>query len=512
MPAAATSAWLGSGCFSDAQSPTGHRAPRVEAPAPAHISNPREGMKLTSELKPHGDPRRRRTVRGTAALGLATALVALGLSGTSAMAWSLKDAAAPYKGTTIHIVGLDRPSYKAAQELTPEFEKETGIKVDWTNFPYENTLKEETLNFVANSGQFDVILSDVVWPVNFAGAGWAVPLSKFMDDKKLADPALDLKDFFPVWLASFTVDGKLYGLPFDSYAGLLYYNKAMFKDAGIDGPPKTWDELKADAEKLNDKSKGVYGYALQSARGETQTADAFARFLWPWGGKFLDLDKKQILVNDAQSQKGIAFRQSLLPLMPSGIVSDDHSQVVEMMAQKKVAMITEWSAFYPTLSTGPVASDLGIATEPKGPDGAYAAFGGFAYMISSQVSKKKQDAGWLFVQWLTSKEMAKPLIEKGAVVARQSADKDPALQAKYPNLKPMVETWETAVVPDWRPQLQCYARFSDIVSEWGSKIELKQVAEKEGLDNMAEKLKAYMDQSKCWTKGNEPQKYISMYK
>lgn len=434
------------------------------------------------------------------------------LCATHAFAWSLKEAAAPYKGTTINVVGLERPSYKAAEKLTPEFEKETGIKVHWTDFPYENTLKEETLNFVANSEQFDVILSDVVWPVNFAGAGWAVPVDRFLKDPKLADPNLDLKDFFPVWLASFTVGGKLYGLPFDSYAGLLYYNKVMLKDAGIDHPPATWDELKADAEKMTDKSKGIYGYALQSARGETQTADSFARFLWPWGGSFIDIAKKKVMVNDADSIKGQEFRQSLLPYMPPGIVADDHSQVVQMLSQKKVAMITEWSAFYPTLSTGPVASDLGIAPEPKGPKGAYAAFGGFAYMISSQVSKAKQNAGWLFMQWLTSKEMAKPLIENGAVVARQSADKNPAMQAKFPNLKPMVETWETATVPDWRPQLQCYPRFSDIVSNWGSQIELGKVSVKDGTNEMASKLSSYMDSSHCWKNANAPQKYIDMYK
>ncbi|WP_199178576.1 ABC transporter substrate-binding protein [Acidimangrovimonas sediminis] len=442
----------------------------------------------------------------------AAAFVAAAAVGGQAGAWSLKEAAAPYKGTTISIVGLERPSYEAAKKLTPEFEKETGIKVKWTSFPYENTLKEETLNFVANSEQFDVILSDVVWPVNFAGAKWTVPLDRFMKDPKLADPALDMKDFFPVWLASFTVDGKLYGLPFDSYAGLLYYNKSMLKAAGIDKPPATWDALREDAKKLTDKDKGVYGYALQSARGETQTADAFARFLWPWGGSFLNIADKKVTVNDAGAVKGMEFRQSLLPYMPSGIVADDHSQVVELLNQKKAAMITEWSAFYPTLSTGPLGDDLGIAPEPVGPDRGASAFGGFAYMISSQVSQKKQDAGWLFVQWLTSKEMAKPLIENGAVVARMSADKDPALQAKYPNLKPMVETWEKATIPDWRPQLQCYPRFSDIVSNWGSEIELGQVKIKEGLDKMAGELTSYMNSSNCWANANTPQKFIEMYK
>lgn len=449
---------------------------------------------------------RRRPFAGSWKLGLLAATATL-LLGGHAWAWSLKEAAAPYKGTSITVVGLDRPSYAAAQQLTPEFTKETGIQVNWVTFPYEDSLKEETLNFVSNSQQFDVILADVVWPVTFVDAHWVLPIDHFTKDSKLADPNLDLKDFFPVWRASFTVDGTLYGLPFDSYAGLLYYNKTMLKEAGFDKPPATWDELKnVYGPKLT--GHGKYAYALQSARGETQTADALARFLWPWGGRFLDTQKHEILVNSPDSQAGIEFRQSLLPYMPPGIVSDDHSQVVEMLSQKRVAMITEWSAFYPTLSKSPVASELGIAPEPKGPKGDFAAFGGFAYMISSQVPEAKQNAGWLFVQWLTSKEMAKPLIEHGAVVARESSDKDPSIQAKFPNLKPMVETWETATVPDWRPQLQCYPRFSDIVSDWGSRIELKQVGVKQGLDSMAKSLTDYMNQSKCWGHTNNPEMYM----
>ncbi len=448
---------------------------------------------------------------GAACLAAASGVVATGAA--RAASWSLADAARPYKGVTITVVGLDRPSYKAAQALTPAFERETGIRVNWNIFPYEDTLKEETLNFVSGSGQFDAILSDVVWPVNFADPGWVLPLSHFTSDAKLADPSLDIADFFPVWRASFTVDGTLYGLPFDSYSGLLYYNKSMLRAAGFDKPPATWAELaQTYAPKLTDKAHGVYGYALQSARGETQTADGFARFLWPWGGRFLDIANKTIEVNDPTSVAGMTFRQQLLANMPDGIVSDDHSQVVEMLSQKRVAMITEWSAFYPTLSTSALGSDLGIAPEPKGPNGAYAAFGGFAYMVSAQVNKRHQDAAYLFIQWLTSKAMAKSLIEGGAVVARQGADTDPSVQGKFPNLAPMVETWRTATVPDWRPQLECYPRFSDIVSDWGSRIELGQVAVKSGLDSMAGDLKSYMQSSNCWGKSNDPERALSAMK
>jgi multiple sugar transport system substrate-binding protein len=134
----------------------------------------------------------------------AAAVAALGLGGAAhADSWSLAQAAAPYRGVSITVVGLDRPSYQAAQKLTPEFEKETGIKVTWDIFPYEDTLKEETLNFFSNSQQFDAILSDVVWPVNFADPGWVVPLKHFTDNPALADPDLDEKDFFRSgWQAS----------------------------------------------------------------------------------------------------------------------------------------------------------------------------------------------------------------------------------------------------------------------------------------------------------------------
>ena len=86
------------------------------------------------------------------------------------------------------------------------------------------------------------------------------------------------------------------------------------------------------------------------------------------------------------------------------------------------------------------------------------------------------------------------------------------MQAKNPVLKPMVQTWLTATVPDWRPQMQCYPRFSDIVSDWGSRIELGQVADKQGLDSMAKELTGYMQQSRCWHGVNDPESYVAQYK
>ena len=106
-----------------------------------------------------------------------------------------------------------------------------------------------------------------MWIGEFAENGWIVPIDKFTSDASITDPNLNLKGFFPLLLDAFgSWGGKVYGLPFDNYSGLLFYNKCMLKDAGFDKPPATWDELlKTYAPKLTHPDKKEYAFALHGA-------------------------------------------------------------------------------------------------------------------------------------------------------------------------------------------------------------------------------------------------------
>ena len=214
--------------------------------------------------------------------------ISTGVAMTAAPAhaeWAIDKAAAPFKGTKIKVMFLDRPGYRAIIKLLPEFEKQTGIKVNYEIVPYENTREKEVLNF-SGQGDLSVALVDLVWIGEFVENGWIQPINKFSDDASITDPNLNLKGFFPLLLDAFgSWGGTTYGLPFDNYSGLLFYNSCMLKDAGFDKPPATWDEvINTYAPKLTVADKKQYGYALQSLRGETQSADSFMRFLWPFGG------------------------------------------------------------------------------------------------------------------------------------------------------------------------------------------------------------------------------------
>jgi multiple sugar transport system substrate-binding protein len=411
-----------------------------------------------------------------------------GIGLSLAQAWSLEEAAKDYKGTEIKVIFLDRPGYRAAIEMLPEFEKLTGIKVSYELVPYENSREKEVLDFSAQ-GDLAIALVDLVWMGEFAESGWIVPVDEIKKKfPNLIDPDLDLDDFFPLLLAAFgSWNGVLYGLPFDNYSGLLYYNKDMLKAAGFDKPPATWDELINDyAPKLT--KDGHYAFALQSRRGETQSCDSFMRFLWPWGGSLLDPKFKSNLL-DVKSQTGLEFREKLMKYMPPGIVDFDHSEAVNALAQGQVAMICEWSAFYKTLTepTSKVKDSLGIAPEPKGTEGRKPALGGFSLAVTSQGDDKKQGAAWLFIQWITSKAKAKEYVEKGGVSGRQSTYKDEELVKKFPFIPPMVESWQQGV-PEFRPRFAEWPQLSDIVAEWGTKMMSGQTTVKEGSQKIGERV------------------------
>ena len=104
------------------------------------------------------------------------------------------------------------------------------------------------------------------------------------------------------------VDGTAYGIPFVSSARALFYNKDLFTKAGIAEPPKTWDELKADAEKL--KKAGVsQPFGLPLGQEEAQAES----FLWMLGngGSYTDASGKWV-INSPQNIETFNYLKGLV--------------------------------------------------------------------------------------------------------------------------------------------------------------------------------------------------------
>ncbi len=140
-----------------------------------------------------------RTMLG--AVALATSMLAVGM-GPARAEWDIAKAAAPFKGEQLNVIFLDRPGYRAIIKLLPEFEKKTGIKVNYEIVPYENTREKQVLNFNAH-GDLTMALVDLVWIGEFAENGWIDPIETYSKDASITDPNLNLKGFFPLLLDAF---------------------------------------------------------------------------------------------------------------------------------------------------------------------------------------------------------------------------------------------------------------------------------------------------------------------
>ncbi|MEU3563706.1 extracellular solute-binding protein [Kitasatospora sp. NPDC006786] len=93
------------------------------------------------------------------------------------------------------------------------------------------------------------------------------------------------------------VKGVQYGIPFVSSTRLLFYNKAILRQAGITQPPTTWEELRKDAEQIKAAAPGVTPYALplgpEEAQGESM--------LWELGNGGGPTDKDGGYTLDSQA-------------------------------------------------------------------------------------------------------------------------------------------------------------------------------------------------------------------
>ena len=143
--------------------------------------------------------------------------------------------------------------------------------------------------------------------------------------------------YLPGALETGQVGGKQMSLPFDQHPLAMYYNKGMFKAAGLDPnmPPKTYDELVAYAKKLTKADGSQYGVGLD----QTQDIQFYTlvSFFYQWGGKFLSDDFKTATFDSEAARKALAqlhdliWKYKVTPLNEEDLARDFMGQKVAII-------------------------------------------------------------------------------------------------------------------------------------------------------------------------------------
>ena len=277
-------------------------------------------------------------------------------------------------------------------------------------------------------------------------SGAAAPVQDFIDGENY-----DLSDLDEKSIQTFTVQGKLWAMPFCAGMGLLYYNKVTFREVGLDPerPPRDLEEVRQYSEKIlkRDSSGQVVrsGIAIDiqswTERILAEHGDLLAdnnngrdgratkvlfdndtgRWLFQWWHDMVD--------------QGLAFNVGRNPTFADGFMA---------IASGRAAMTISYSAalrsVIDTLEKGMKGIELGVGALPGVPGGTGAPLlTGRNLWILNLRPEEEQEAAWKFIKWLVQPEQqAEWLVGSGYLPASHAAVDLPAVRdviAKYPQFQ-----------------------------------------------------------------------------
>src|SRR5215212_9769612 len=283
--------------------------------------------------------------------------------------------------------------------------------------------------FQAGGGDIDVIAGDVIWPAQFAANGWILDLS---------DRFTDTNAFLPGPMQANTYDGKVWGVPWYTDAGLLYYRKDLLEKSGFSGPPKTWDELKQQALKTKQDAGTQMGFAFQGAEYEGGVCDGL-EYIWTHGGNVLEPeDPSNVVIDSPESAAGLETWHSMIAdgVSTRAVLEYQEDPSYGAFIRGDAVFLRNWPYVYAVLSD-PKQSDIkpeqvGVAPIPvSGDNRSYSTLGGWNFFINA--TSDKQDEAWEFIKWMTTPEQLKVnAIEGSRLPVRQSLYEDQEILKKVP--------------------------------------------------------------------------------
>ncbi len=352
---------------------------------------------------------RRALIATTASALAAPALVERALA-QSAFDW--KQA----KGTKLEVNLAKSPRGDVLQAHQQEFEELTGIKVGAEQIPEQQQRPKVAMEMSSGRPSFDVVNVAMHVQKRLVERGrWMEDLRPLIADKSLTSPDLDMDDFSAATIRAATgPDGKINVLPMNQDLFILYYNKELFEQAGLGGPPKTLDEMLEAARKLTDKSKGVYGFTGRGLKNANVVL--YDNILLGWDQETVSADAKTLLTDTPSAVEAARWYQTIMrECAPPGSVGFNWNECQTTFGQGRAAMWWDGIGFSAPLldpAKSKVVSKVGFAPVPAGPKGHASAT--FIDGMGIPVGAKNKTGAWLYVQWANSKLMFLNWLRDGA--------------------------------------------------------------------------------------------------
>jgi multiple sugar transport system substrate-binding protein len=374
--------------------------------------------------------------------------------------------------------------------LAQQFERQNpGVKV---NLQIQPGTSGEQYNryvtlFAAKDSSVDIISIDVIWPAPMVAAGWLAPLDQwFAADKR--------SDYLPGAIKANIISGKIYGIPWYTDGGMLYYRKDLVQKYSVK-VPTTWDELIAAAQKVTqgENNPQLAGFLFQGARIEA-LANFFFEVLWSNGGDILDGNGK-VIVDNGKGLEALNFMLDLIRkhrVTPPGVTTLPTDDTRAVFQDGRVAFMRNWSYAYGLFQgeNSKVVDRVGIAPLPRGSAGSASVLGGWNLAVSN--FSRNKEAAFKFVEFMTGPVAQKSMaIQLSTMPTRKETFNDSVVKDKAPHYPDMLKVVLNARP---RPQISDYPRLSSIVQTNLHAALTNQISAEEGVTRMAREIRSLLNQ------------------
>lgn len=285
-------------------------------------------------------------------------------------------------------------------------------------YTVQDSMEEKLLTAIVSDQAPDVVLWDRFNTGVYAPKGALAPI-----DDMVKKDNVDLSKFYQPAVDELTYGGKLYGIPLTVDTRILFYNKDMFTEAGVDPASITdWESLRQAAIKLTKRDGGK----LVQAGFSLKDVGLFNNWIQQAGGKMID-DSATPAKTAFNSQAGLdvlAYWDQLLNKDKVYELGFEDAFGGDGFKAGKVAIT--FNGPWTLQSYKDAGINFGVIGQPAGPDGAKSAMmGGFGLIIPNKA--KNADAAWDFIKWWTTQPANEVAFAKisGNLPANKDAAADP---------------------------------------------------------------------------------------
>lgn len=410
----------------------------------------------------------------------------------------------PYEGVKLNFL-LISGHHAGLDELLPEFEKETGMKVNLISVSMPDLYTKLGTEFAAGGQSYDV--SETMFA---AAQGFARGNNLLILDDLIKKYNIDVNKFTSVYIKNHmiqypqTAEGKYVCLPHQSGLQILAYRRDLFENPaekaaykaryGTDlAVPKTLAEFKQVAEFFTrdtdyDGRNDLFGTVAMGKNFPALVGD-ITPYLRAFGGDWLDKNFKPI-INTPESLAGMKYYYDLFAtakVTPPGCATYAWDEEIADFQNGRLAMMIIWPNHTVSLENpqiSKVAGKIGYAVVP----GQNPVVGGWAVAIPAKA--KNPEASFAFINWLLSDKVALTRAQTtGFTTSAQIIFDDPIMKEKYVYLQAVKESLPYG--KGW-PQIGEFTSIWKIGAQELSRAFAGEITVEQAADNMQKSLDQLM--------------------